>query len=82
MFRDFPSRLGVKTLPSNAEGSGSILGQGTKIPHAVGCGQKLKTKTTIYKEPCTPQETENLYDHKYTLKGNPSIICNSNKEKI
>ena len=69
MFRDFPNHLGVKTLPSNAEGSGSILGQGTKVPHAVGCGQILKTKTTIYKEHCTPRKTENLYHHKYTPQG-------------
>ena len=32
--RDFPGRKDlVKTLPSNAEGAGSILGHGGKIPH-------------------------------------------------
>ena len=41
---DFPSGPVVKTLPSNAGGVGSIPGWGTKIPHAVGCGQKLKKK--------------------------------------
>ena len=29
---------------STAVGVGSIPGWGTKIPHALGCGQKLKTK--------------------------------------
>ena len=40
--RDFPSGPVFKTLPSNAGGMGSIPGQGTKIPHAVGCGKTLK----------------------------------------
>ena len=31
--RDFSGGLVVKTLPSNAGGMGSILGQETKIPH-------------------------------------------------
>ena len=34
MRRDFPGNPGVKTLPSNAEGAGSIPGWGVKIPHA------------------------------------------------
>ena len=42
--RDFPGGPVVKTLPSNAGGVGSIPGWGTKIPHAVGCSQKLKKK--------------------------------------
>ena len=29
---------------STAAGMGSILGQGTKIPHAVWCDQKIKKK--------------------------------------
>ena len=33
---DFPSGPVVKNLPSNAGDAGSIPGQGTKIPHAVG----------------------------------------------
>ena len=37
----------VKTLPSNAGGVGSIPGRGTKIPHAAGCGQKLKKKKAL-----------------------------------
>ena len=41
---DFPGGPVVKTLPSNAGGMGPIPGWGTKIPHAVGCGQKLKKK--------------------------------------
>ena len=32
----------VKTLYFQCKGVGSIPGQGTKIPHAVGCGQKGK----------------------------------------
>ena len=31
---DFPGGPVVKTSPSNAEGVGSISGQGAKIPHA------------------------------------------------
>ena len=31
---DFPGSPVVKTLPYNAEGVGSIPGQGVKIPHA------------------------------------------------
>ena len=44
--RNFPgSPEAVKTLPPNAGAMGSIPGQGTKVPHAVGCGQKLKINT-------------------------------------
>ena len=39
-YKDFSDGPVVKTLFSNAGGAGSILGQGTKIPHA--CGQKMK----------------------------------------
>ena len=39
-YKDFSDGPVVKTLISNAGGAGSILGQGTKIPHA--CGQKMK----------------------------------------
>ena len=50
----------VKTLPSNAGAVGSIPGQGTKIPHAMLCDQKIKNiiDTLICTtEPlcCTPQ---------------------------
>ena len=34
--RDFPDGSVVKNPPSNAGDAGSILGKGTKIPHAVG----------------------------------------------
>ena len=34
IIRDFPGGPGVKTLPSKAEGMGSIPGRGVKIPHA------------------------------------------------
>ena len=43
-WKDFPGGPVVKTLPSNTGDMGSIPGWGTKIPHAVGCGQKLKKK--------------------------------------
>ena len=35
----------VKTSSSKVEGVGLILSQGTKIPHATGCGQKLNKQT-------------------------------------
>ena len=34
----------VKAPHSNAGDMGSIPGQGSKVPHAVGCSQKLKIK--------------------------------------
>ena len=37
----------VKTLPSNAGGMGLIPGQGTEVPHATECGQKLKKKKSL-----------------------------------
>ena len=39
---DFPGDPVVKTLPSNAGDTGSITGQGTKVPHAARCSQKGK----------------------------------------
>ena len=35
-WRDFPGGPVVENPPSNAGDEGSILGQGTKIPHASG----------------------------------------------
>ena len=43
-FQDFSGGPVVKTLPSNAGGTASIPGRGTKIPHAAQCGQKKKKK--------------------------------------
>ena len=34
-FRDFSGSPVLKSLPSNAKGAGSILGQGAKITHAL-----------------------------------------------
>ena len=34
--RDFPGGPVAENLPSTAEDEGSIHGQGTKIPHAIG----------------------------------------------
>ena len=42
--KDFPDGPVVKTLPFNARDVGSIPGGRTKIPHAIGCGQKLIKK--------------------------------------
>ena len=36
VYRDFPGGPVVKNLPSKAGNVGSILGWGTKIPHASG----------------------------------------------
>ena len=41
--RDFPSGPVVKNPTCNAEDAGSIPGQGTKIPHAIG---RLSLHTT------------------------------------
>ena len=40
--QDFPNSRVVKTPSSAAGGTSSILGRGTKEPHAMRCGQKLK----------------------------------------
>ena len=45
LSRDFPGGPAVKTSPSNAEGVGSIPGQGARIPHALGPkNQNIKQK--------------------------------------
>ena len=44
---DFPGGPVVKNLPSNAEDVGSILGQGTKIPHAAGQLESPRATTKI-----------------------------------
>ena len=52
---DFPGGPVVKNLPSNAGDAGSILGQGTKIPHAEGqlspCAPQLLSSCTSMREP-------------------------------
>ena len=52
--RDFPGGPVVKLCASNAWGTGLIPGRGTKISHAVPCGQnikkKLKKKTFLKKQ--------------------------------
>lgn len=40
--QDFPNSPVVKTPPSSAGGMNSIPSQGTKEPHAMRCGPKLK----------------------------------------
>ena len=44
---NFPGGPGVKNPPSNAGDTGSIPGQGTKIPHAVWHSQKRKIKVGV-----------------------------------
>ena len=46
-FRDFPGGPVVRNSPSNAGDVGSILGQGTKIPHAVGQLTPYATTTEL-----------------------------------
>ena len=41
MSTDLPGGPVVKTPPSSAGDWGLIPGEGTKIPHAAGCGQKF-----------------------------------------
>ena len=53
--RDFPSGPVVKSPPSNAGFAGSIPGQGTKIPHAVGL---LSPRSTTRDKPaCRNKES-------------------------
>ena len=44
---DVPGSPVVKSLPSNAGDTGSIPGQGTKIPHAVGQQSPRATTTEL-----------------------------------
>ena len=45
--QDFPGGPVVKTPSCQHRGTSSIPGQGTKIPHAAWCGQKIKKKKLI-----------------------------------
>ena len=47
--QDFPGGPVVKNLPCNAGDTGSIPGQGTKIPHALG---KLSLHAAITETAC------------------------------
>ena len=52
--RDFPDGPVVKNPPSSSGGTGSIPGQGTKIPHAVGqqgCVPQLLSSRASTREP-------------------------------
>ena len=44
LYRDLPDGPVVKTLLSSARGTGSIPGQGIKIPHAESGGKKKKKR--------------------------------------
>ena len=48
-MRDFLGGPGVTNLPSNAGKVGSVLGRGTKIPHAM---KKLSPRTTTTEPVC------------------------------
>ena len=43
----------VKTQPSNAGGMGWIPGQGTEVPRAAECGQKLRKKKKVWPHSAT-----------------------------
>ena len=54
--QDFPSGPVVKNPPSNAGDSGSMTGQGTKIPHAKGQGLSLLALEPVFRgkrSPCS-----------------------------
>ena len=51
-LRDFPGGPGVKNLPCDAGDSGSVPGQGTKIPQAT---ERLRPHATL-ERPCTAAE--------------------------
>ena len=46
--RDIPGDPAVNTPCFHWRGTGSIPGQGTKIPYAVQCKQKVQTNKKIY----------------------------------
>ena len=46
--KEFPGGSVVKTLLFSAGGVGSICGWGTKIEHAMWCGQNLKKKKIFF----------------------------------
>ena len=48
-YQDFPGDGVVKNLASNAGNVGSILGQGTKIQHGMGCSQKVSKQNSPLK---------------------------------
>ena len=68
---DLPGSPVVKSLSSNAGDTGSIPGQGTKIPHASG---QLSTSATN-REPCT------LQWRAHVTQGRPSTAKKKEKEK-
>ena len=63
---NFPGSPVVKTLDPSAGGTGSIPGQGTKIPHAAGLAKIKK----IYK-----------LNEKFSLKGLSGIVIKSMSPK-
>ena len=59
-YRDFPAGPVVKNPPYNAGDTGSIPGQGTKIPHAVGqLSPRATTTEPTRTGACAPQLEKN-----------------------
>ena len=55
-YQDFPGGPVVKTLPSNAEGAGSISDWRSRLPCFPGCNQKLKRRMLLpqaMQKPCS-----------------------------
>ena len=68
-LRDFPGGPVVKNLPCNAEVVGSLLGQGTKIPHAE---EQLSLCTTMRD---SMHHNKILMHHKKKLHDAVKILC-------
>ena len=61
MPKHFPGGPVVKNLPSNAGDEGSILGRGTKIPHAAGQpGSSTSTTEPVHSGAYRPQSERSL----------------------
>ena len=64
--RDFPGGPVVKNLLSNAGDTGSIPGQGTKIPHAMGqlspCAATAEPTCHTLESPCNATEEPACHD--------------------
>ena len=59
----------LRLCTSNAEGTGSFPGSGTKIPHASWCGQK-KTQD----DPCIYYLSSDLKAHRLKVRGEKKVF--------
>ena len=73
MVPGLPQWPGVKTLPSNMGSVGSILGQGTKIPHVVECGLTLKKKKDCCRSTISASHCRGSSHHQKARPG--SLTC-------